>query len=103
MPGLNWCQLINFWCHLINIWGHVLLTTSKESSAFAKKSGKNYNKLLTRSCEENKNKEVTDESFGFSTGLVLSIANLGKMFLLLFSITPLVDAVLLNMIMIMEL
>ena len=26
MPGLNWCQLINFWCHLINIWGHVLLT-----------------------------------------------------------------------------
>ena len=27
MPGLNWCQLINFWCHLINIWGHVLLTT----------------------------------------------------------------------------
>ena len=29
MPGLNWCQLINFWCHLINIWGHVLLTTSQ--------------------------------------------------------------------------
>ena len=28
MPGLNWCQLINFWCHLINIWGHVLLTAS---------------------------------------------------------------------------
>ena len=28
MPGLNWCQLINFWCHLINIWGHVLLTIS---------------------------------------------------------------------------
>ena len=32
MPGLNWCQLINFWCHLINIWGHVLLTTYQWSS-----------------------------------------------------------------------
>ena len=32
MPGLNWCQLINFWCHLINIWGHVLLTTSWEGT-----------------------------------------------------------------------
>ena len=32
MPGLNWCQLINFWCHLINIWGHVLLTTCKTPS-----------------------------------------------------------------------
>ena len=28
VPGLNWCQLINFWCHVINIWDHVLLTTS---------------------------------------------------------------------------
>ena len=31
MPGLNWCQLINFWCHLINIWGHILLTTFQKA------------------------------------------------------------------------
>ena len=40
MPGLNWCQLINFWCHLIKIWGHVLLTTYQNRTLCAVGQGR---------------------------------------------------------------
>ena len=47
MPGLNWCQLINFWCHLINIWGHVLLTIFQNTNTIASTNTNTHNLSMT--------------------------------------------------------
>ena len=87
----------NFWVGIFISQSHINEVSKALNKSLSYWQGWQYNDQTWVGWSKSRPKEVTDESFGFSTGLVLSIANLGKMFLLLFSITPLVDAVLLNL------